>query len=330
MTADAGVDLHPWNRPLVNRLLQDRERLPHALLLTGPPGLGKNTLARHLIRRLLCAQPAPQAQPCGACHGCLLYRTGNHPDMLQIAPLEAGKAILVDQIRALADFLHLKAHSAASKIALISPAEAMNLNAANALLKMLEEPPAGSYLILVTARPSRLPATVRSRCGRLEVVRPPREAALRWLEQEGGVRADAGRLLDLADGAPLKALEFSETDYLALRHQLMDDLAALRGPQADPLACAARWKGLGAARCLVWLETWVGDMLRQAMAAGTDLRTHADVRERLQAPEKALDLKQLFDFLERLAESRNLLGGPLDELLLLEDTLIRWTRLTRR
>jgi hypothetical protein len=102
------------------------------------------------------------------------------------------------------------------------------------------------------------------------------------------------------------------------------------GPQADPLACAQRWKNLGTARCLAWLETWVGDLIRQAMVPGTILRTRTGTGERLQAPQKALDLKQLFDFLERVAEGRNLLGGPLDELLLLEDILIRWARLARR
>jgi DNA polymerase-3 subunit delta' len=326
---DSLTPLHPWNRAQADRLLTDPGRLPHALLLAGPAGLGKNAFAWHLARRLLCTQPTADAQPCGSCHSCRLYQAGNHPDVAHIAPAEPGKGILIDQIRALADFLQLKAHSAPRKVAVISPAEAMNLNAANALLKMLEEPPAGSYLFLVGTQLQRLPATIRSRCTRVEFPRPERRVALDWLHAQGEGAAEAELLLDLADGAPLRALELKRTDYLAQRRQLMDDVTALAGPQPDPLACAARWKTLGAARCLAWLEAWVADMIRLGMAPAAQTRSNHYARERLQAPQKQLDLKQLFDFLERVAESRNLHGGPLDELLLLEDILIRWTRLMR-
>lgn len=330
MTPDTHVELHPWNHAQAQRLMAEMNRLPHALLLAGPTGLGKNAFAWYLTRRLLCTQPTPEAEPCGTCHSCRLYQAGTHPDVIQIAPEEQGKAILIDQIRALAGFLQLKPHSAPSKVAVISPAEAMNLNAANALLKMLEEPPAGSYLILVGAQPQRLPATIRSRCTRLDFPRPERQTALSWLHAQGETSPDAELFLDLADGAPLRALELKRTDYLTQRRQLMDDITSLAGPQADPLACAARWKTLGTARSLAWLEAWVADMIRQGMAPGSPSRFNPDAKERLQAPQKQLDLIQLFDFLEKTAESRNLLGGPLDELLLLEDILIRATRLMRR
>lgn len=330
MTLNSHAALHPWNNKQALRLMAEWDRLPHALLLAGPAGLGKNAFAWHLTRRLLCTQPTPQDQPCDTCHSCRLFQVGTHPDVMQIAPEEQGKAILIDQIRALADFLQLKSHSAPSKVAVISPAEAMNLNAANALLKMLEEPPAGSYLILVGSKLQRLPATIRSRCTRLDFPRPERQMALSWLHAQGEALMEAELLLDLADGAPLRALELQRTDYLTQRRQLMHDIASLSGPQADPLACAARWKTLGAARSLAWLETWVADTIRQGMAPDTPSRLNPDAKERLQAPQKQLDLMQLFDFLEKVAESRNLLGGPLDELLLLEDILIRWTRLRRR
>lgn len=330
MTADSQVELHPWNRARAERVFADLDRLSHALLLAGPVGLGKNAFAWHLARRLLCTQATQDNQPCGTCHSCRLYQAGSHPDVMTIAPEEQGKAILIDQIRALATFLQLKPHSAPCKIAVIAPVEAMNLNAANALLKMLEEPPAGSYLILVGAQLQRLPATVRSRCTRLDFPRPERQAALAWLHAQGEDPTQASLLLDLADGAPLRALDLRHTDYLAQRRQLMDDMASLDGPEPDPLACAARWKTRGAARCLAWLAAWIGDMIRVRMAPGGETRRNLDAREQLQASQKQLDLKQLFDFLERVAEARNLLGGPLDELLLLEDILIRWTRLTRR
>lgn len=305
------------------------QRLPHALLLAGPAGLGKNTFGLHLAQGLLCAQPAPSGA-CGDCHGCRLYRAGSHPDLALIGPLEDGKAILVDQIRALGEFLHLTPHIAARKVVVLTPAEAMNLNAANALLKLLEEPPAGSYLILIATRLSRLPATLRSRCTRVEFHRPSQDQGLAWLHTQWPNPGEAELLLELAQGAPLRALELAKSDYLQQRLQLMDDIQALSTGKTDPLACAARWKTLGAGSCLTWLEGWIGSLIKLSMAPGGETRVDATAKERLQALQKQLNLKHLFQFLERVVESKNLLSGPLDELLLLEDLLIRWTRLTRR
>lgn len=320
--------LHPWNRPQADRLMAAPQRLPHALLLTGPAGLGKQVFALHLAQWLLCAQSTP-AGACGHCHGCRLYGVGNHPDLARIQPAEDGKAILVDQIRTLGEFLHLTPHIAAHKVVVLAPAEAMNLNAANALLKLLEEPPAGSYLILVSTQASRLPTTLRSRCSRLEFHSPVRDQGVAWLQTQGSNVEDAQLLLDLAQGAPLRALELAHSNYLQQRLQLMDDVQALSTGQIGALACAARWKTLGTGLCLAWLEGWVGSLIKLMMAPQENSRMDAVATERLQALQKQLNLRHLFQFLERVVESKNLLGGPLDELLLLEDLLIRWTRLTR-
>ncbi len=321
--------LHPWNRPQAERLMAAPQRLPHALLLAGPAGLGKNTFGLHLAQWLLCAQPLPGGA-CGDCHGCRLYQAGSHPDLARVGPPEDGKAILVDQIRALGEFLHLTPHIAIHKVVLLAPAEAMNLNAANALLKLLEEPPAGSYLILIATQLSRLPATLRSRCTRVEFRPPVRDQGLAWLQTQWPNPGEAELLLELAQGAPLRALELAKTDYLQQRLQLMDDILGLSMGKTDPLVCAARWKTLGAGSCLTWLEGWIGSLIKLSMAPGGETGVDVAAKERLQALQKQLNLRHLFQFLERVVESKNLLSGPLDELLLLEDLLIRWTRLTRR
>ncbi len=323
--------LYPWTRPQAQRVLQGIDRLPHAFLLNGPRGLGKAQFAALLSVVLSCKRPdLANATACGTCQNCRLLAAGNHPDVRWVAPLEEGKAITIDEIRELADLLQLRPHIGQRKIVIISPAEAMNSNAANSLLKVLEEPPSDSLLLLVTADPTRLPATVRSRCQRLTFTTPERRVALEWIQATAGLPGEQAQvLLDLAGGATLRALELTHNDFLNVRGELLSDVENLAQKRADPLACAARWKAHGARLCLDWLQGGIMDLIRIGAAPRCEGIVNRDVRERLHVLQKRLDLKQLFRFLETVSDSRNLAGGPLDDLLLLEDVLIRWTRLAQ-
>ena len=325
----AVAPLYAWNQALADRLAGQIDRLPHALLLTGPEGMGKAAFVARLVHWLLCSQREAALQPCGRCQSCRLTLAGTHPDYAGVAPAEAGKAILVDQIRGLGDFFALRPHTAHCKVASILPADAMNISASNSLLKMLEEPPAGAFIILASARANRLPATVRSRCTRLDFRLPDRQQALQWLADQSQAPEQAGLLLNLAHGAPLRALQLAQSGYLKQREQLAGDIQALSGRQTDPSSCAARWKTIGTERCLGWLEGWIADLIRLSLVPHAQGLANPDMLQRLQALQKQLDLKQLFHFHETVSESSRLLGGPLDELLVLEDVLIRWTRLTR-
>jgi DNA polymerase-3 subunit delta' len=347
-----GTALHPWNAERAERLWRERAQLPHALLLAGPRGLGKNTFAEWLAQSLLCAAPA-NLEPCGHCQSCLLFSAGSHPDLHVVQPEARYKAdadllaryarryppedkgkeskdstvIRIDQIRALIANSQTRPQIARCKVLILSPADSLNVNAANSLLKLLEEPPADSYLLLVADRPAQLPATVRSRCVRLEFTPPASNVACAWLEAQGLVAADAELLLGLAGGAPLAAQELGASDFLAQRLSLQADLEALAAGKGDPLACAARWKALGAERCLDWLQGWLADLAALRLRAVPGRLRNPELPTRLQDLEKRLNLKQLFEFTAAVAESRRLLGGPLDEQLLLEDILIRWTEL---
>ncbi|MEK7759366.1 MAG: DNA polymerase III subunit delta' C-terminal domain-containing protein, partial [Pseudomonadota bacterium] len=159
---------------------------------------------------------------------------------------------------------------------------------------------------------------------------PPPEAALVWLQTQNLSSGEGKLLLELAGGAPLAALALAESGFLDQRTALLDDMEKLASGQGDPLTCAARWKPLGTERCLLWLQGWLSDLIVTAMQVGTARLHNPDLGTRLQALEKRLDLKQLFQFSEGVARGRSLLGGPLDEQLLLEDMLIRWTELCRR
>ncbi|HEY8554303.1 MAG TPA: DNA polymerase III subunit delta' [Burkholderiales bacterium] len=308
----------PWHAPAWTALTRDIARLPHALLLHGPEGLGKRALAWRLAETLLCAQPGPDAAACGACTSCALLQAGTHPDLLHVHPLADSNVITIDQVRELREFAALKPHSASRKLAILEPAEAMNLNAANALLKVLEEPPGSTVLILVTPRPARLPATIRSRCAQIALRVPGSTEAAAWLRRQG--IEDPKAPLEAAGGAPLRALELARSGEMERRAQVLEDIARLAEGVEDPLRCAARWKDYGTEQCLEWFQRCVSDRIREWMSGGSEIRLKA---------ENSRHLKGLFQFLDAVSEARMLASGPLDQTLLLEDLLIRWTRLFR-
>lgn len=345
--------LYPWTTALSRALARDRAQLPHGLLLAGPRGLGKNGFACWLAEWLLCAAPADDHRACGRCQGCQLLAAGSHPDLhvvqpesvykstpgllaryaLRYPPEDKGKdskdstVIRIDQVRALIAASHTRPQIAGSKVLILSPADTLNTNAANSLLKLLEEPPPDSHLVLVADRPARLPATIRSRCARVEFRLPGADAATGWLQSQGLADADAGRLLALAGGAPLAARQLAESGFLAQRETLIADLEGLVAGRGDPLTCAGRWREIGVERCLHWLQGWLGDLVRVATPGNPGPLHNPDVAARLQALEKRLDSKALFLFSDAVGRARQLLGGGLDEQLIIEDTLIRWTEL---
>ncbi len=321
--------VHFWNEAIWSRLVRGRRRLPHALLFDGPAGLGKLALAQRLAHALLCLASREDGDACGECKSCLLLRAGNHPDLHVIAPAEEGKGILIDQVRELGEFLALRPHTAPHKVVLLAPAEAMNTYAANSLLKLLEEPPLASHLVLVSHQAARLPATVRSRCTRVDFCAPPPAAAAAWLAAEGSSVADAQAALDLADGAPLRALALIQSGFLAQRRELLADLATLTGPAGDPVVCASAWKKRGTQPCLAWLQGWAADLVRVATDAQAPRLFNADLRGELQAQAQRLNLVKLFGFFEVVSKNKSLARESLDEQLLLEDSLIRWTSLAR-
>jgi len=232
--------MHPWNEPIFESLRRRLETLPHALLLHGPRGVGKLALAERVAQLMLCEAGDTARKPCGVCDGCRWFLGGNHPDFRRLEPEALAKIppeteeeapsrgakpsheIKVDQVRELADFLNIGSHRGRRRVVLVHPAEDMNPNAANALLKGLEEPPAGAMFILVAHRPAGLLATIRSRCVAVPVPVPAQEAALEWLTGQGV--KDAGRWLPYAGGAPLQALEYA-SDSEALERLL----GAIRG-----------------------------------------------------------------------------------------------------
>ena len=212
------IELH---RETWERLQSQRNRLPHALLLMGQRGLGKFALAQAFAKALLCEQPHEAGLPCNACLACNWFDQGNHPDFRLLQPQalaedtadaeegkkKASQQITIDQVRGLDDFLNVGTHRAGLKIVVVNPAEAMNRNTANSILKTLEEPAPSTLFLMVSNEPLRLLPTIRSRCQVVPVNIPPAAIATAALAADG--LEQAGRWLALAGGSPGLASELA-------------------------------------------------------------------------------------------------------------------------
>lgn len=319
--------LFPWHtaqwQTLTRRLRNNV--LPHALLLNGPPGVGKNHFAGLFAQSALCENTPADGLPCGTCRGCLLNQAGTHPDYKRVNPLEDKKIIGVDQVREIGEYFSLKSHYAGYKVVIISPASAMNTQAANSLLKTLEEPPAHALLILVTDSAAFLPATIRSRCQRIDFTKPPQDLARDWLTLRIEAPHDASVLLALADGAPLAALELASGDKIGRRMAMFTDFETLSQGRASPVAIAGAWLKFELKETLYWMRGWITDMIRIKSAVHPPALGNRDIQQRLQVMASMLDLKTLHRQLDRISEAARLAGGQINGQMLLEDILIAWT-----
>ncbi len=182
--SDTDQDL-PWLREPFAALAEAMAsgRLPHAILIEGVDGVGKAALASRLSAALLCSEPDYGRRPCGKCKACRLFSADTHPDFRALEPEEGKQGIGIDQVRDLISALVLTGQLSTARVGLITPAHSMSRGAANSLLKTLEEPPAGTTIILLTSRPAALPATVRSRCQGIKVSSPSADVALDWLSR---------------------------------------------------------------------------------------------------------------------------------------------------
>jgi DNA polymerase-3 subunit delta' len=291
--------LAPAREQLQASLAQDR--VPHALLIQDAPGAGGAQLALWLVQQLLHAAPE------------------GHPDFTHLTLIEESKQIRVEQARDLSAHLALASHQGGYKVALIDPADCLNWNAANALLKTLEEPPARTVLILVAQQPSRLPATILSRCQRIRIRPPEREPALAWLQQfigEGPWEA----VLDVIGNAPLVAAGLDPRAVLQVRDETLGGLADLTARRADAAQLADAWSRTELALRLTCFENWLTEQIRGGLGARTysvEMRDGAHPR----GPDTGSNVTRLFDLLDQLRALRAALASPVNRSLVLESLL---------
>ncbi|MEO0422314.1 MAG: DNA polymerase III subunit delta' [Pseudomonadota bacterium] len=328
----------PWLDALFERLVEARfaQTLAHALLLSGPAGVGKDALAHALADAWLCEAEGVQAseRPCGRCRGCGLTAVGNHPDLHRLVPAEGKATISVDQIRELSAELALKPHAGGSRVALITPAEGMTVSAQNSLLKTLEEPPSGAVLVLITHQLDALAPTIRSRCQQLSVAGPDPAQAQAWLADQGVEPTASAEALQLARQSPLAALQLVEDGFAEQASSLAEALGQIALGRAEPINVAGGWEKLDMQRILAWWQGALHAIAREGLASGaqgaeegpetaTSYRVLAAQGARWVAP------SDLFEFADRLAEATLTLRGQANPRLLLEGLLIDWARVTR-
>lgn len=325
--------MYPWQSSNWNNLTSShqKKRLGHGLLFHGAAGIGKKEFALEFSHWIMCQQPLAD-KACGECKTCQLTKAGSNPDLLTLYPEEEGKSIKVDQVRELIQKVSLTSHGQCYRVIIIAPADALNLNASNSLLKTLEEPPENTLLILISDKPSKLMPTIRSRTQMVRFDLPAEELSLEWLKSQNITNAEL--CLKLSAGAPLAAIEIANDDGLAIREKLFNNWQELACGQADAVESAAMWskdgfKVLGNMP-LNWVSSWLTDMIRYLQGGHISSMANLDYSQALQKLAGQVDLKSLYGLLDRLNDTIRLNDSPANQLVLIEGLLLNWAGLKRK
>lgn len=314
-------ELLPWHYPQWKQLVEadDSQRLGHALLLRGREGFGVPQFVERFAAALICQASRSDARPCGICRGCGLSAAESHPDLMVLKPDEGKTTISIDRVRGLIDALGLAPKLAGPQVAILSPAESLTREAANSLLKTLEEPPGNVVFLLISYSSTKIPPTIRSRCQRVDFPTPCRHQALQWLAKQmpGGVDADL--LLDIAGGAPFHALALIEEEQRLLRGKVLESFVDTVGGRADPLEVAKFWRTVGSKKVLQWLASFVADCIRLShvqSSAGLVNRDFASVLTNLVQEVEPRRMYELWDRCIQVNKDQSASTGVNDQLLL--------------
>jgi DNA polymerase-3 subunit delta' len=333
--------IFPWQQAPWLQLQQLRQRLPHAILFHGPQGIGKTAFAEQFAQALLCERPAPAGYPCGQCPSCGWFGQYSHPDFRRVRPeiLEdnadaaddaadgdgkkggksskaPSKEIKIDQIRALSDFMNVSTHRQGVRVVLLYPAEALNIAAANAILKTLEDPPPQTVFLLVSNSVDRLLPTILSRCRKFALALPAFDEALQWLQAQQ-VR-DADVWLAEQGGAPLAAQATAQGET----RELVDACLALLAQPAteSALKMADRLQKTPVPELVALLQRWQYDVFSCKLTGR--IRYYPRYGKELTALAGRADMTRLLQGLKSVNERRAVAEHPLSPKLFIEDMLL--------
>ncbi len=334
--------IYPWQKIQWQKIDQliTADRLPHALYLQGNQGLGKSDFAIALAHAVLCRQPQADHQACGRCPSCQLLAAGTHPDLHYLQPVPAKKTkstkpalrIRIDIIRDLCDKLNQTSQYNGYRVAIIDQADQLTIEAANSLLKTLEEPGRQVLIILVSARAHRLPVTIRSRCQMIRFSVPEKDLSAQWLaasisSSELDKKPDEKQmqqLLKQAFGSPLAAFNLIKQ---AEQQQLLADAMTAAVSGRNSLEYAAKLAKFAKLNLLEQMLCWVSD-LNKLMSCGDQATIiNEQSRSKLLLMAKTANQKRLFQFYDQL--NLNILHSSIavNEQLMWENLLLSWENL---
>jgi DNA polymerase-3 subunit delta' len=289
-----------------------------------------------------------ETEPCGQCQDCRLFDAGTHPDFHVLTTeveSESGRipilseysnryldskerekktkysrVIGIDQVRELIGRFSTHAHISKSKVALVLPADCMNISAANALLKLLEEPPEGSVIVLAAANPAHLPATIRSRCMVQHLAIPARSEGIAWLSQYLSEQ-NSEKALDLASGAPVEAKRLAESGFLEHYQLCLDGFAALVNGRLEPIELSGQLGKVDFEMLLLWFHKFVAEFIKLLAANVTPLWAH-----KMEINIHNIRNDRLYSLYDRICYYRRIEREPLNEQLVIEDLVLAFHR----
>lgn len=315
--------IYPWQNQQWQRLQAQGHKLPHSLLLHGPEGLGKNNFALSLAKSLLCLSDDANGN-CKHCKSCNLLEAGTHPDFILLAPEEAGKLIKVDSVRELTDKINQTGQISSRRVIIISPAEAMNPAAANALLKTLEEPAPGVFIILVSHQLDSIIPTIRSRCQLCRFYPTLDETTVAWLAQQCPEGKNPQQALQQVNGLPILALRLMQGEGVQQEQLLIESLMLLKAQHEKLFDVAKQLSELPLALLLPQCAKLVSSMVRYSILGQSECITQPAIRQ-LAAN---INLSSLFNFYRYLLNQTHRLSSSINQQMLLEQMLVHWCELS--
>ncbi|MCK5725264.1 MAG: hypothetical protein KAH22_00410 [Thiotrichaceae bacterium] len=319
------MNVYPWFSVLWEQLTKSRQadRLAHALLLTGSQGIGRHHFVSNLVASLLCNAIDDEGKACGQCRACHVHQGGAHPDYLAIDLPEGKKQIPVALIRGLSGFLSLSRSYGGFRVVFINAADKMNVNAANSLLKSLEEPPPNTIIILLAEQASNLPITLRSRCQQYTLPVPIRSESLAWLAQHD-LSESAEKLLSAAANRPLLALSLDQqSGYMNDRQRFAIDLASVVTEQKSVTSVAKAWEKYDLLTLLDWQLQWLHQLFKNNILD----KTKIDNNKLMACLASAFpNQDKTWQAYERLVQMKSLTDYPLNRLMFNEAMLLSWVK----
>jgi len=323
------INDYPWHQSSWDKFVSARSKnhLPHALLISGTEATGKLDFAKKIVTSLLCTSPINN-QACQKCNSCKTYQSGANPDYMNIELLEGKQQISVDQIRQLTEFISYTRSFEAYRVILLHPVERMNNNAANSLLKSLEEPANNTVIILVSSNLGRIIPTIKSRCQLLVLPSPSKEQAIEWIKQQSASK-NPEELLEMANGQPLTAINISDEDIQS-REELANDLLNICTEQKTVTDVAKVWEKLDHSALLNWQINWVQKFIKnKALGQSPTNKNQQKLDVILSKIENRIASDAQWELYQQLIKQKQYIHTSVNPLLFIENMLLLWLQASR-